>query len=286
MTFPGEPHPGFNPADIYHPSTENRFAISQDQYSGDRISFVKTTGKYLIERFSPAVAVTIKGSLSQGKELTAINAPETDVNMGVFLDRDITLNYSDVLLTRLGHEQKADLKKTSEPVTVNEGKYAIFPSSGLTEEELIKIRCTRSIVEQLIRNQGKIFFREKQSPPSEIWPEVSIISEEGSFSIYATLAEYESALAGDSQDLIVNSRRALALPFGNLQVGDLKPYRKAFFNKLLSLGSDMAERKWQVTRNAMRQNEYWRFHDLSKISQKVEMEFPETLRDAIEKYTK
>src|SRR3989344_4138779 len=230
----------------YTPSLEHRFQISDDPISQERYKFVTNIGEKLTS-FPFYTGLTLKGSLSKGKALTPENASQTDMNMGVFLDFDGINRLTDLQLRWLSLKSGIPYQMDRSPVSVNDGKYNIFASQNLSPEELARIRLVRQVADKVIQKQGEVFFNGGAAKPLAIWPEVAIYSQEGSFSIYSTLEQYEASQDKPGEERIAVTR-ALALPFGMLVAGDLNPYLKAFFRKLKSLDPEMAEHKWQTVR--------------------------------------
>lgn len=263
----------------YIPSLDNRFQISADPISQERYKFVTNIGEKLTS-LSFYCGLTLKGSLSKGKVLTPENASQTDMNMGVILDFDGVKKLTDLQLRWLSLKRGISYQMDSSPVSVNDGKYNIFASQNLSAEELGKIRLVRRITNKAIQKQGEIFFKGGASKPLAIWPEIAIYSEDGPFSIYSTLKQYEASEDKSQEERIALSR-ALALPFGVVIAGDLTPYLKSFFDKLKGLGSEVAEQKWQSVRKAIVNNER-----PGPIPPAIDSQIPKTLEEAEKMYLK
>jgi len=257
-------------------STQHRFEVSADPFSQERFRFITNIGSNL-HAISFYRCLTLKGSLSKGKKLTKENAAKTDINFGCFLDYEAIVGFQDELLDELCQQQGVNSKPDFSPVSTNDGKYNIFASYNLTPAMLVKIRLARRVIEGFIQKQDKSFFEKSDARPV-LWPEVSIISLKGPFSIYSTLLEHEASCDKDEQTRIATTR-AIALPFGMVIDGKLTPYIKAFFDTLQKLGPEIAEQKWQTVRKAIVNNER-----RGVIPPSIETEFPETLAEAISMY--
>lgn len=268
----------------YVQSPHHRFEVSLDPISQKRYEYVKTIGKEL-DTFPFYRGLTLKGSLSKGKVLTAQNARQTDINMGCFLDFGAIASLPDEDLDSLCKKYQIDGTPDFTAVTVNESKWNIFPSYGLDPKMLAKIRLARNLVFQFSRQRADSFFRSffKESPAkpadNKIWPEVGIYSSvDGPFSIFSALEEYEGSKERSLEERIA-ATRAVTLPFGMLVAGDLTPYLKTFFDKLKSLDSEVAEQKWQTTREAIIHNER-----PGIVPQNIDAEYPKTLDETIRMY--
>jgi hypothetical protein len=261
----------------YTPSLEHRFQISIDPISQERYKFTENIGDTLKD-FSFYRGLSLKGSLSKGKVLTLENASQTDINMGCLLDYEAIRKLTKVQLMNLCLKQGVLYQINRSPVSVNEGKYNIFSSYDLTSEELGKIRLVRHIVDKVVQKQGEEFFKGSKAKPSAIWPEIAIYSQEGPFSLYSTMEEYEKA-ENKSTDERVAVTRALALPFGMVVRGGINPYLKAFFDKLKSFDPEIAEQKWQVVRKAIMNNER-----PGSVPPALESQFPKTVEEAERMY--
>jgi len=159
------------------------------------------------------------------------------------------------------------------PIIVNEGKYNIFESQRLSSENLAKIRLARRIIEQFINKKGELYFTNSFFRP-KIWPEIAIISEEGQFSIYSTLNEYNSS-SSRSLEARVAVTRALSLPFGLIINGDLSSYIRTFFHELDNLDEETAEQKWQLVRKAIIENERW-----GSVNPTIDAQIPRNIEEA------
>lgn len=264
----------------YIPSLDNRFKVSPDPISQERYKFVTNIGEKLTS-FPFYRGLTLKGSLSKGKVLTLKNASQTDINMGVILDFDGISKLTELQLGLLCLRHRIAYQMDGSPVSVNDGKYNIFPSQNLSPEELGRIRLVRQMANKVVQRQGEIFFKGQAAKPSAIWPEIAIYSQEGPFSIYSTLKQHEEASPDKSEEERIAVTRALALPFGMVTAGDLNEYLKAFFHKLRSLSPEIAEQKWQTTRKAIIQNER-----PGKVPPAIEFQFPKTVEEATRMYVK
>lgn len=257
-------------------SMEMRFIVSSDNFSQERLTFVKKIGGNL-GIFPFYRCLGLKGSLAKGKKLIEKNAADADINMPCFLDSQEILNQSIESLRELCKRYNVDDKLDNSPISVNDGKWNIFISYNLVQEILVKIRLARRVTGQFINKEGELFFRNSKAKP-KIWPEVSIISEEGPFSIYSTLLEYET-LPTKTDEARIAVTRALALPFGLLINGNLAPYMKTFFHTLVSLDPLVAEQKWQSIRKAIIQNERW-----GLVSPNIDVQIPKSVEEAKNKY--
>lgn len=254
-----------------------RFVVSPDIFSQERLRFVRQIEESL-HAFPFYKCLTLKGSLAKGKRLTESEARSTDINMGCFLDFSVIDSHSVDSLGDLCKKHEVDDKLDTSQVSVNDGKYNIFSSYSLSSEELAKIRLARRVIGQVIKENGDMFFKDPFIKP-KIWPEIAIISEEGPFSIYSTLTEYESLNEQSSNDQRVNVTRALVLPFGLQIDGVLMPYFKAFFHVLDSLDPKIAEQKWQIVRKAIIANERW-----GKVNPIIDVQIPRNLAEAKDLY--
>lgn len=259
------------------PSTEYRYQVSTDPFSQERFWFSKSIGDKL-RTFPFYKGLTLKGSLSKGRVLLKENASQVDVNLGCFLDFSQIAKLQNIELRKLCLVQRVKYEMDLKPANVNEGKWNIFPSSGLNQEMLGRLRLVRSIVNAVIQKQGKSYFKNSEAKPSAVWPEISIFSTDGPFSIYSALGVYEEV-----QDKPLESRiaaiRALSLPFGMIIDGDLTIYLKAFFDKLKSLGPETAQQKWEVVRKAIIRDER-----PGLLHPALEGQFPGTIEEAVKMY--
>lgn len=258
-------------------SQTERFVVSQDPISQERFRFVEGLAPDL-SHFPFYKALSLKGSLSKGVNMTETDALSIDINMGVFLDAQEILGLSIEDLSVLCREYNIDDNPDTGPITINEGKYNLYGSQKLLPGHLVKIRLARKLVESFIKERGKWFFIDPQTKPKGVYPEVTIISEEGPFSIYSTLLEYESS-SDKSQVERENVTRALVLPFGMKINGDLFPYFKSFFDVLDSLDIETAEQKWQSVRKAIIGNERW-----GKVNPIIDAQIPRNLEEAKKMY--
>ena len=261
-------------------SQTERFVVSEDNISQERFRFVKGLGPDL-NHFPFYRALSLKGSLSKGKKLNEGNASSSDINMGVFLDAQEILDYSIEDLRVLYEEYGIDENLDTGPITINEGKYNIYDSQKLLSNDLVKIRLAQKLVESFIKEKERPFFINSPAKPKGVFPEVTIISEDGPFSIYSTLLEYESS-SDKSQEERTNVTRALALPFGFVINGNLLPYFKSFFAKLDSLDIETAEQKWQSVRKAIRRNERW--SETTIVNPKIDAQIPSNIEEAKKMY--
>ncbi|GEM_PF-4163452 len=271
--------------ELRHPqeSQEERFIISPDPISQDRLEFVQQIGEKLtIIPFYRGL--TLKGSLAKGKNLNEYNATAADLNMGCFLDFDEINKYSIESLRELGKKDEAANKEDEGPIKANEGKWNIFTSQNLSPQVLVKVRAARRVVNEFVRAHAAQFFRDPRYQPRGIYPETAIYSETGPFSIYSALTEYEARPKYSPSDKESAKKReavtrAACAPFSLIISGDLTPYTKAFFNELDHLDLLSAEQKWQSVRNAIVQNERW-----GSPSPKVDLQIPRNVEEAKDLY--
>ncbi len=262
-------------------SQDERFVISPDPFSQDRIEFVQQIGRELTV-FPFYKALTLKGSLAKGKKLNEYNARAADLNMGCFLDFNEINKHSIESLRELGKKDEEADKQERSPIVPNEGKWNIFASQNLSIEILAKVRVARRVVNELVREHAAQHFRDLRHRPKGIHPETAIYSETGPFSIYSALTQYESLPQYDPSDKeSAKTReavtRAACAPFSLMIYGDLAPYMKGFFNELDRLDEETAERKWQSVRRAIIQNERW-----GNPPPRVDAQIPKTLAEAKE----
>lgn len=264
----------------YRPFFESRverFVVSSDNFSQERLRFVRQIGENL-KSFPFYKSLTLKGSLAKGKKITESEAQKTDINMGCFIDFNLIEGYTVEDLRDLCKEHEVDDNLDTSDVSINHAKYNIFTSYNLSPESLAKIKLARRVIDKVIKKGGDVFFKDPFIKP-KIWPEIAIISEEGPFSIYSTLTEYESLNDQSLADQRVNVTRALALPFGLQIDGFLTPYHLAFFNVLDSLDPKIAEQKWQKIRKAIITNERW-----GKVNPTIDAQIPRDISEAKDLY--
>lgn len=264
-------------------SQDERFVISPDPISQDRLEFVEQIGEKL-STFPFYRALTLKGSLAKGKKLNEYNAPAADLNMGCFLDFSEIDKYSIESLRDLGTRDVVADKEDEGPIKVNDGKWNIFTSQNLSPEVLAKVKAARRVVNEFIRKQAAQFFRDPRYQPRGIYPEIAIYSETGPFSIYSALTQYEALPKYDPKDKeSAKAReavtRAVCSPFSLVIDGDLTPYTRGFFDELDHLDPETAERKWQSVRRAIIHNERWGFP-----SPQVDQQIPRTVEEAKDLY--
>ena len=258
-------------------SQVERFVVSSDNFSQERLRFVRQIGENL-HAFPFYNCLTLKGSLAKGKKITEREARNTDINMGCFLDFNLIDGFTVEALRDLCKEHEVDDNLDTSKVSVNDGKYNIFSSYNLSPESLAKIRLARRVIGQVIKEHGDMFFKDPFIKP-KISPEIAIISEEGPLSIYSTLTEYESLNEQSLADQRVNVTRALTLPFGLQIDGALTPYHLAFFNMLDGLDPKIAEQKWQKIRKAIINNERW-----GKVNPVIDSQIPRNIAEAKDLY--
>lgn len=267
---------------VTHPSAESqteRFAISTDPFSRERMQFVTQIGPELESTFPFYRALLLKGSLAKGRVLTDANARGSDLNIPCYLDADDIVRESEDTLRKL-HQQYAPGEAPERgPVIPNDGKWNIFPSQNLSLEVLSKIRLARKAVYRFIRDRGEGLLAASEAPPVGVYPEVGIIDREGPFSIYATVNEYEASTNPMNSEERIAVTRATSMPFVLHIHGDLTPYFQSFFEVLDGLDPAVAEQKWQSVRKAIIQNERW-----GSTSPAIDPQIPRNVAEAKELY--
>ena len=69
----------------YQSSLRKRFEVAPDPFSRARISFLREMANSIRGELPGAVGLSLWGSLSKGKVLTEVSAPQTDIDLSVFL---------------------------------------------------------------------------------------------------------------------------------------------------------------------------------------------------------
>jgi hypothetical protein len=149
---------------------------------------------------------------------------------------------------------------------------------------LAKVRVARRVVVEFIRQHAAQFFKDPRYQPRGIYPETAIYSDNGPFSIYSALMQYESMprynpKAKESATAREAITRAVCSPFSLIIDGDLRPYMKGFFGELDHHDDEVAEQKWRLVRRAIVRNERW-----DNPSPQVDSEIPKTVSEAKDLY--
>jgi hypothetical protein len=258
----------------YTPSPEHRFVISPDIISQQRFRLVQGIAHDLAI-FESYRETTVKGSLTKGKVLTEDIAAKTDIDIGIIFDANAVLNQREQQLQELAQWQGLEVAKPDlSPIKPSENIHNLFASQNLNSHTLRRLRLARDLAKRFIGKQTETKSKELGIALPKVDPKVFFISEQGPFSIYQTLQQFEKP------NINWEIKAALALPFGK-NIGDgLTPYRRAFFEELQKLDPSIAEQKWQSVRRALIGNERQ-----GVIPPELEAEYPRNIQEAIEIYT-
>ena len=222
----------------YIPSQEHRFLISSDNISQLRYKLIKSTSQdlYTLPFYRET---TLKGSLAKGKVLTEEIATKTDIDIGVFFDAKAILNQNEQQLGELALTQGLEIAGLDlSPVKSSENIHNLFASTNLENAQLGQFRLFIAIANRFISNSIEIQAKKIGIAVPRVDPKVFFISEEGPYSIYSTLQQFE--LLNSNWEI----KAAIAMPFG-MNIGDgLHPYRYAFFSQLQKLDQSLSEKKW------------------------------------------
>lgn len=278
---------------LYEPPVKKRFEVSQDPYSRERVNVLKTikteVGQALL---GVSIALTLSGSLSKGKILTAESAGYSDVDFSIFFDSDeVRLNHSRLMQLSPIYARKFDLElmyADSFPdyvkflgrkvVEKTDDSFKGWPMSQ-EDKERYKLKrfsvragqtCLRDMTDKLL--DGKPFLHDFG---------VRQISLDGGDSITSAVTELQKALKDFSysesalDNLVFSVAKYFCLDVG----GGMKKYRHAFLMQLGELGQEDAQKKWQAVNFAIE-----KYERRAVIPPGIQNQFPKTYQEACHYY--
>lgn len=304
----------------YSPSVNKRFEISDDEYSRERLIAVKSFYETMHHSFDIPMGLVLFGSLAKGKKLDSEKKDASDVDFTLYIDLDEykrkyianLRNNKDFLefetrrLDEFCRDFSARKLLDSSMRKAQEGKNLVLEEKDFFEKKFQKFSPDQFLFFLAVwheytafsgaRNASQGFsFRGKPQYPVErmknllkikdiqVWP----IQLSGEFSIKSQVQVTKDAL--ESLNLDTGDRRAkeyildqercgIARMFGLDIGGGMKKYRQGFIRELL-LSEGAGEELWSIVNDAVRIRE----RD-GRISEGIEKQFPQTLREAARYY--
>lgn len=250
----------------YQPIEEKRFAVSHDPFSRERLQLLKDLKTELEQRLGFRAYLSLFGSLSKGKQLTAESAPAADIDLTIFLDG-------------------ADLREKHEKALKNDFLYARFfrdaagrvdYGSTETRRETAQVAAVESYARSYIAQQheggthqlgfSKDYQEENipQITTRPIWPD-SIMRR----------VEEASALAertGDELFFATELSRFFHLNVG----GGLEPYIRSFLADASALPKEQRDEYWHMIKSSVEFTER-----KNVIPEEMRGRFPQTFEDAV-----
>lgn len=256
--------------DQYKSHPEKRFHISEDEFSRERVEFLKELHDKVTEEI-PGINVgfTLFGSLSKGKELTAETARNSDIDAAIFIDSDdVEKKFDEIVKTNSGGafgkmakiripEQKVDVYTgimTQELRAVRE--YVATRFGGLEQDRRFKKEASGGPLSPNIPYKKNLF--------------IYAISMNGPRSIFQVVQDYYSAIQEKRSDDI-RDREQMVSRFFHLDVGgSMKKYRLHFLQRLADMEDhDRAKELWDVTVYAMKVQERYKWEELPEELKRV-----------------
>src|SRR5438128_3559318 len=84
----------------YEPVQERRFAISPDSFSRERLKLLTDLKSEVENRLDFKTYLSLFGSLSKGKPLDADNAPQSDIDLDIFIDGEDMRDHHEAALAK------------------------------------------------------------------------------------------------------------------------------------------------------------------------------------------
>lgn len=276
---------GFDWKRRYTPSEEKRFAISSDTYSRERIKTMKNIYMELKQKLPRiSIAFSLGGSLAKGKELTATNSAETDIDLYIFYDNeDVKTNYVGFLQENPAYTELFD--KKAEII-----RHRWAERRGHSEEEYVNQVAGSEVVREYMSNFIKTkmrvnlknmgFTETTFEKGCSIIPDAITVSEHNS--IMDRFRRYEDSLGypdyfGDhpQQASALSLAKCFYLDIG----GGFKKYRQEFLRQLAAMGKVVADNKWQHVKSAIEGVER-----AGAVPDKIKSQYPQTFTDACRYY--
>lgn len=265
-----------NETDRMHsrPVEDRRHFVSPDTYSRQRLKALRELYSYIHREWPFRFALTFGGSLSQGRELTAANAKESDIDYSIFVDIDSIQNHYDEFSQTNTDFKDFLLSPKIKPVKDFFGNPIKEPK---VEDQ--RLEFIRSFVEYKAGLWVINLTTNFEYPPSISHPNVFLIAKEGKNSILDIVEDLQIASVVGFPPLAASAGFLLTTIF-NLEIGGhMRVYREAFISQLQKLPQEDAEMKWQLLRNSV---EY--YERRNKIPQNLRRQYPENFKDAMRQY--
>lgn len=269
----------------YDPTEKRRFEISQDEFSRERIRALNKAYRILKEEVPFFAGITVFGSLSKGKELTAETASSADMDLAVFLDDDLLEKIVDNF-----EQENVEFHNKVEWVLDNR-PYEIGPEGP--RDPLSRPANVRRAAYVFVADRIKdIVTAETKNHPV---PREKIdiknfslsVNEDNDRSIFAEVVSSIDHFENETDlDVKKGHVRRVAAPFFLDIGGGLTKYRKAFFEKLLNLPPQEGQKYWRLAVEAMKSWERWdQQEEKIKVPDSIASTYPETLAEAVKYYT-
>ncbi|HSW48254.1 MAG TPA: hypothetical protein VLG67_04190 [Candidatus Saccharimonadales bacterium] len=239
----------------YQPPEIRRFEVSQDPFSRERLRALLTTNRTLKQEIPFYAGMTLFGSLSKRKVLTAETAPSADIDVVTFMDTDIY----DATISDFETDSRFQeyLKEHGRHVTPNK--------IGLR-------RAAGSFIQRRVSDLVSI----ETSNPVNVRTSIQEITDDTLF---------KSVEARKGNRIHTNHPGSFGAfnpaSFFFLDIGNgLRKYREKFMEKLLTLSPVDAESSWQIVLKSMKK---WERDGI--IPDSISYAYPPTFKDAIEYYS-
>ncbi len=278
----------------YEPPPEKRFAVSPDAYSRERVRVLTETRKELEQEFGIPIAFSLFGSLSKGKQLTEESAPESDVDLTLFLDIDALEQNAARLFSAGGPLESAYVTILRE-----EKMFAAMQMSPREHWERtgLPLSAYTPLLQQDVPTRAR-WLSAKRVACAKV-EERLMEAETGYDDIASDVYALPIAMTGPHSVAGVLEKMFLLPPRGgvvsremrafqnhiarffHLEVGGgLKKYRQAFLRELALADPAHAEQQWQIVRKAMEETE----RPKTQLGDALQTQYPETLHDALAYY--
>ncbi len=256
--------------DLYDPPLFERYIISKDKFSQERLAALLHTYKVLKAEVPFFAGMMLYGSLTKGKILTQETAQYADIDFVLFLDHDSYERNFDRF-----HAQNKDFQIEYDDVI----NHPPLDTSQLDSSKVTELNKTIAGEKYVQRKARQIMGQQINGITAG--PVAEFINLEGKLSIYRNL---ELAMEGKdpTNGFIIPGKRWFAgtgPPFMLDIGGGLLPYRKAFFERLSKDPPEKADRIWKVADESIRRWERKTF-----INIELEKHYPQNAKDAMKYY--
>lgn len=265
----------------YTPTTKRRFEISNDTYSRERLRGLLETYRQLKEEIPFFAGMMLHGSLSKGKQLTAENAPHTDVDLLAYMDNE---KYEE-LITEFENSNPA-FKEFAEWAIAKHPR--VLAGHSRTQDDVRPDNLEHATEMWIQKRIENILANNSSSGDLLHSGKVSVelrsisMDHKSVYSIFATITRFEEFLEVhelEEEDFAHEFYYHIAA-FFKFDIGNgLAPYRRAFMKHMLTLSEEEREKHWGIVVRAMK---YWERNN--DIPPELAHAYPETFEDAMKYY--
>lgn len=262
----------------YTPPQSKRFDISKDAYSQRRLEVIRSAFAEL-KKVLPSIGISLFGSLSKGKELTAETHAKSDIDVDIIVEAsELKLRLKECAAAMPNFE-----RVMKEQIPIIEKKQLKKRDVWRWNADEIQCAAAEEALKKGVRDMLVDMLDDVEPTAGQLSININVVAAVDMEKMRHTLAScdphpdfensFESAAAFDDA-----TRTAVA--FFHLDVGGgLKKYRQEFLEKLGTLPQERRDWVWNDIADQIKD-----FERQNRISKDLQKQFPSTYEDAVNYY--